>query len=144
MKISDSGLNLIKEHEGLRLTAYPDPGTGGEPWTIGYGHTGNVLPGQTITQEEADYFLRNDVSWAEDCINESVDVALTQGQFDSLVSLVYNIGCKAFKGSTLLNILNTGNYSAASQQFGRWNKSGGSVLAGLTKRRKAEAELFSA
>jgi len=142
MNVSEAGLDLIKEHEGCVLTAYPDPGSGGDPWTIGYGHTQGVKRGQMITREEADAFLREDVHLAEQCVNRSTDVPLTQEQFDALVSFVFNVGCKAFQGSTLLRKLNSGDYSGASEEFKRWNKAAGRVLPGLTKRRLAEAELF--
>ena len=145
MKISETGLSAIKQHEALRLESYPDPGTGEEPWTIGYGHTGkDIRQGLTITEEEANQYLRNDIGWVEDCVNENVTVELTQSQFDALCSLIFNIGCKAFAGSTLLRLLNEKHYEAAEQQFARWNKAAGKVLAGLTKRRKDEAELFHA
>lgn len=144
MKISQQGLNLIKSHEGLRLEAYPDPGTGGEPWTIGYGHTKGVKQGDVIDDETATQFLRDDVSWVEDCVNEAVDVDLTQNQFDALCSFVFNVGCGAFQGSTLLRLLNAGNYEAARQQFARWDKAAGKVMAGLTRRRREEAEVFHA
>ena len=144
MKISDLGLTLIKAHEGLRLKAYPDPGTGGDPWTIGYGHTKDVKPGDEIDEETATQFLRDDVAWVEDCVNENVTVTLTQNQFDALCSLVFNIGCNAFKNSTLCRLLNGSNYDGARQQFQRWNKAAGRELAGLTRRRKEEAELFGA
>lgn len=142
MKISDKGLELIKSFEGLSLKAYPDPGTGGEPITIGYGHTGGVKLGDEITQEEADELLRLDVHRFEECVNESVEVEMTQGMFDALVSFSYNCGCASLKASTLLKLLNQGNKEAAAQQFGRWNKSVGKVLPGLTRRREAEKKLF--
>lgn len=142
MKTSDAGLAAIRGHEGSRLTAYPDPGTGGEPWTIGIGHTGGVKEGDTITEEEEMELLRSDVCAAEQCVDESVEVVLTQNQFDALVSFVFNVGCNAFKNSTLLRLLNQGNYDGAAQQFGRWNKAAGNVMAGLTRRRHDEATLF--
>ena len=128
----------------MRLNAYPDPGTGGEPWTIGYGHTGGVKHGDVIDEDGATQFLRNDVAWVEDCINDHVTFDLTQNQFDALCSFVFNLGCKAFTGSTLCKLINEGNFPAAAQQFGKWNKAAGRVLAGLTIRRQAEAELFNA
>ena len=143
MKISDSGLTLIKAHEGLRLKAYPDPGTGGDPWTIGFGHTKGVKPGDEIDDETATQFLRDDVAWVEDCVNENVSVDLTQNQFDALCSFVFNVGCGAFKGSTLCRLLNAGNYEGARTQFARWDKAAGNVLPGLTRRRREEAELFN-
>lgn len=143
MKISDRGLELIKRHEGLRLEAYPDPGSGGEPWTIGYGHTGtDVAPGLMIDEAEATRLLRSDVGAAEQCIDEAVEVEITQHQFDALVSFVFNLGCRAFMGSTLLKLLNQGNHAAAMGQFSRWDRAGGRVMAGLTKRRHDEAALF--
>ena len=140
--ISDKGIALIQEFEGLRLEAYPDPGTGGEPWTIGIGHTGGVKQGDTCTAEEADAWLREDCTDAELCIDDHVDVALTQNQRDALISFVFNLGCPNFRSSTLLKLLNAGNYNAAAQQFQRWDRAAGREMAGLLRRRKAEAELF--
>lgn len=142
MKISETGLNLIKSFEGLELKAYPDPGTGGEPITIGYGHTGGVKLGDVITKDEADELLKLDVFKFEECVNDSVEVEMTQGMFDALVSFAYNCGCSALKSSTLLRLLNQGNKEGAAQQFGRWNKAAGKVLPGLTRRREAERQLF--
>ena len=138
------GLNIIKAHEGLRLEAYPDPGTGGAPWTIGYGHTKNVKHGDVIDNETATQFLRDDVSWVEDCVNENVTIDLAQNQFDALCSFVFNVGCSAFSNSTLLRLLNAGNFEGAQQQFAKWDKAAGRVLPGLTRRRREEAELFHA
>jgi lysozyme len=98
--------------------------------------------GDTCTQEQADAWFLEDVAWAEDCVNRAVTAQLLQNEFDALVSLCFNIGCKAFSGSTLVKDLNNGNFDAASKQFSVWNKQAGQVLAGLTRRREAEAELF--
>ena len=145
MNISDVGLDLIKLHEGCKLVAYPDPGSGGDPWTIGYGHTGsNIVPGLHISQEQADDYLRRDLAWVEKCINNSVKVDLTQGEFDALCSFVYNLGCSALGKSTLLAKLNAGDSDGAAQEFGRWTKAGGRVLQGLVVRRKAEMDVFLA
>jgi lysozyme len=141
--ISDRGLDLIKGFESLSLTAYPDPGTGGDPWTIGYGHTGGVQPGDTCTDAEATDWLRADCGSAEQCIDAHIDVEVNQNQRDALISFIFNVGCGNFKGSTLSKLINAGNFEAAAGQFGRWNKAAGRVLAGLTRRRAAEAELFS-
>lgn len=144
MNISDAGLALIREHEGLRLESYPDPATGADPWTVGYGHTGpDVSPGLTITADRADEFLRADVAKCEHCIGSLVTVPLDQGQFDALCSFVFNLGCNTLRNSTLLRLLNQGDYSGAQAQFSRWDHAGGKVLAGLTKRRAAEAEMFA-
>lgn len=138
--ISKDGLELIKKHEALRLEAYLDPV--GIP-TIGYGHTGSdVSLGQVITEDQADALLRKDVKVAENAISGWVTVALTQAQFDALCSFIFNVGVRAFKGSTLLRLLNEGDYKSAAYQFTRWNKAKGKVLAGLTRRRAEERTLF--
>ena len=125
------------------LKAYPDPATGGDPWTIGVGHTGSeVVPGMVITDERAMEYLRHDIEVAERCINNSVRGTITQNQFDALCSLVFNIGCGNFGKSTLLRRLNQGDDDAAAEQFLAWNKAAGKVMAGLTRRREAEQELF--
>jgi lysozyme len=140
--ISKRGLDLIKGFESLALEAYPDPGTGGEPWTIGYGHTGGVKEGDTCTEEDATDWLQEDCREAEACIAAYVHLILTQNQHDALTSFVFNCGCGNFKSSTLCRLVNAGDFAAAVQQFARWNKGGGRILAGLTRRRAAEAALF--
>lgn len=140
MKLGDKGAALIKSFETLRFGAYlPTPH---DVPTIGWGHTRGVALGDTCTEEQAEAWFQEDVAWAEDCVNRAVKVPLTQGEFDSCVSLCFNIGCKAFSGSTLARELNTGDYDAASAQFLVWNKQAGKELAGLTKRRTEEQQLF--
>lgn len=140
MKVSADGLNFIKQAEGCKLHAYQDSvGV----WTIGVGHTKGVIAGQIITPGMADALLEDDLQEVYDCIEALVHVPLSQGQFDALCSFTFNLGCGALKGSTLLKMLNSGDYSGAEQQFQRWNKAGGLVLAGLTKRRAGEAQMFS-
>lgn len=139
MRISQRGLDLIKEFEGLRLSAYICPA--GVP-TIGYGTTAGVKIGQTITKDRAEELLRADVAAFERHVLRLVKVPLTQGQFDALVAFVYNIGAGAFEKSTMLRQLNAGLYADAAQQFDRWNQAGGKVLAGLTRRRAAERAMF--
>ncbi len=139
---SDNCYNLIKRFEGCKLTAYPDPGTGGDPWTIGYGHTKDVRPGLSITQAQADAYLVKDAQWAADAVNEKVTVDLSQNQFDALVCFVFNIGGTNFAKSTLLRKLNAGDTLGASLEFLKWNKAGMTELPGLTKRRAAEQSLF--
>lgn len=143
MNISNQGLELIKRFEGLHLNAYLDPV--GIP-TIGYGTiiiAGKpVSMGTTITEAQADAFLRADIDKFANYINQLVNVPLTQEQFDACVSFVYNLGPTNFKKSTLLRLLNNGRYEEAQPQFLRWNKAGGKVLRGLTRRRLAEAALF--
>lgn len=144
MKISDAGIALIKSFEGLRLEAYPDPATGGDPWTIGYGHTGEVTPGMVITESEAEELLRQDIVQFEMCVNGALQVPVTQGQFDALVSFAFNLGCGNLRRSTLLRKLNAGDVTGAAAEFAVWNRAAGRVMAGLTRRREAERELFSA
>lgn len=139
MKIGPAGIKLIKEFEGCRLNAYLD--AVGVP-TIGYGSTEGVTIGDTITQEEADALLLEDLERFEKCVTEMVKVPIDQNAFDALVSFAFNLGCGALKGSTLLRLLNAGDHPAAAKQFVRWNKAGDKVLAGLTRRRAAEEKLF--
>ena len=139
MNVSEVGLDLIRSFEGLRLEAYDDSVA---VHTIGYGHTLGVCKGDTCTKEQADKWLKEDAHHAENCVNHSVSVDLTQNEFDALVSFVFNLGCGALAGATLLRKLNAGDYDGAGLEFKQWNKAGGNVLAGLTRRREAEAELF--
>ena len=144
LAVSDAGIELIKQYEGLELEAYPDPGnpSTGEPWTIGYGHTAGVRRGNTCTAEQAETWLREDIKYAAACIKHLVDAPLTQGQFDALASFVYNVGQTQFGNSTLLRLLNAGNAAGAAAQFDRWNRGASGVLAGLVKRRAAERAMF--
>jgi lysozyme len=139
MKTSQAGIDLIKSFEGYGSQSYDD---GGGVWTIGYGHTNNVLPLQKTTPQEAERFLRDDLAEAERAMNKLVKVSISQAQFDALVSLMFNIGADAFASSTLLKRLNTKDYYGAREQFKRWNKDNGKVLNGLSRRRSAEAEMF--
>ena len=140
MKLGERGTEMLKYFEGCKLTAYQDSvGV----WTIGYGHTKGVYDGMTITQDQAEQMLLSELEEYEGYIENMVTVPLTQNQFDALVVWVYNLGPTNFKNSTLLKELNAGNYNAAGQEITRWNKAGGKVLAGLVKRREAEAELFN-
>lgn len=137
------GLHLTENAEGLRLKAYPDPATGSEPWTIGYGHTGaDVYEGLEITQEQAELLLKADIQHASNVVNELVKVPLTQHQFDALVDFTFNCGAENFRKSTLLRCLNAGDYSGASEQFNLWVRGGGHILLGLVTRRQAETDLF--
>lgn len=130
---------MIAEFEGLRLAAYRDAvGV----LTIGYGHTGaDVKPGMRITAEEADRLLTRDLERFERAV-ESYAEKIEQHQFDALVSFAYNLGEGSLKGSTLLKLHNAGEYNAAAREFQRWNHAGGRVLAGLTRRREAEAKVY--
>lgn len=142
MNISPNGIALISTFEQLRESAYPDPGTGGAPWTLGYGHTAGVKEGDTCNPDQALAWLQNDAQGAAACVNAATKVILTQNQFDALASLVFNIGCHNFDGSGLLKTLNAGDYQGASRHFSAWNKANGTILAGLSRRRQAEMELF--
>jgi|TARA_R100000654_G_scaffold45513_1_gene71641 lysozyme len=139
MKISEEGVSLIKNYEGCRLEAYQDSvGI----WTIGYGVIKGVKEGDQINQEEADHLLKEELPEYEGYINDMIKVPLEQCQFDALVCWVYNLGPNNLKDSTLLKVLNEKNYEDVPEQIKRWNKAGGVVLAGLVKRRAAEADLF--
>lgn len=144
MQTSEKGIALIKEFEGCKLTAYQDSvGV----WTIGYGWTQPVdgkpiRAGMTIKQETAERLLKTGLVSYESDVSRLVKVGLTQGQFDALVSFTYNLGARSLSTSTLLRKLNAGDYAGASDEFLRWNKAGGKVLNGLTRRREAERALF--
>lgn len=144
MQTSDKGISLIKQFEGCKLTAYQDSvGV----WTIGYGWTQPVdgkpiRAGMTIKQETAERLLKTGLVSYESDVSRLVKVGLTQGQFDALVSFTYNLGARSLSTSTLLRKLNTGDYAGAADEFLRWNKAGGKVLNGLTRRREAERALF--
>lgn len=146
MKIATRGLNVLKDFEKCVLTAYQDSKG---IWTIGWGHTGpDVHEGLVWTQACADHMLEVDLATAERCVNTSVRLKLSQGQFDALVLLVYNIGIGAFATSTLRRFLNLADTVGAGKQFARWNKEtlpDGTVRVneGLRRRRAAELELFN-
>lgn len=139
MRTSQVGIDLIKNSEGLRLSAYQDSvGV----WTIGYGATRTVVAGMSITVDQAERMLQNDISRFEPGLDTLVKVSLNQHQWDALMSFVYNLGAGSLASSTLLKMLNAGDYAGAADQFLRWNKAGGNVLAGLTTRRTAERKMF--
>ena len=139
MKPSQDCIDLVKEFEGFSETAYQCPAG---VWTIGYGTTTGVTSGYTVTEQEAEELLMEDLTESSKAVEELVDIPLTQEQYDALVSFVYNVGREAFRQSTLLRLLNANNIAAAALQFSRWNKSNGKVLPGLTRRRLAERQLF--
>ena len=140
MKTSAQGLKLIKEFEGLRLTAYYDVvGV----LTIGYGHTGDdVYVGQTITEQQAEQLLQKDLNTFEQAVNKLISINLNQNQFDALVDFTYNLGIGAFGNSTLLKKLNAGDYEGAADELLRWDKDNGKRVAGLARRRKDERALY--
>ena len=142
MKTSQAGVNLIKSFEGVQYTAYVCPAG---ILTIGYGHTGpDVFPGQHYSDQQAEVVLRKDLQKFEDAVSRHVKVPLNQHQFDALVSFVYNIGEGAFSESTFLRRLNACEDPCivAKEELPKWNKGGGKILAGLSRRRSSEIELF--
>jgi lysozyme len=139
MEYSTSGRQLTERFEGVRLQAYQDSAG---IWTIGYGHTAGVTAGQTCTEEQADAWLCGDIAWAENEVNRLVKVTLTQPEFDALVDFVFNAGAGNFESSTMLKLLNAGQFSAAATQFDLWDHAGGQVVAGLLRRREAETNEF--
>lgn len=145
--INAAGLEIIKGFEGLGLSAYPDPGTGGEPWTIGYGHTSaagppQVYPGLTITRAEAEEILKRDLSKYENAVANAVTRPPTSDQFSALVSFTFNVGAGNLRSSTLLKKHNAGDFAGAAEEFGRWVYAGGNVMQGLVRRRRAERALY--
>jgi len=137
------GLALLKESEGCRLEAYPDPGTGSEPFTIGYGHTGaDVYSGMVINQPMADQLLQKDLCKFQNAVNSLVTSAVNDNQFSAMVVFTYNVGITSFKLSHLLIKVNNEDFSGAADEFLKWNKSGGKAMAGLTTRRENERRLF--
>lgn len=139
MKTSSKGIELIKKHEGLSLTAYLCPA---KVLTIGYGHTGGVKSGDVITEAQAEEFLRADLNNAEQAIiRERLNI--NQNQFDALVSFVFNIGIGNFQKSTLLKVIKANSMDARIRmEFSRWVYAKQKVLAGLVLRRKEEADLY--
>lgn len=140
MQISQRGIDLIKEYEGFSAAPYKDVAG---YMTTGFGHlikAGEVFG--AISLVEAQVLLERDVAPAESCVNQHVSVPVTQEQFDALVSFVYNLGCSAFCGSTLLRKLNAGMYKEAAREFLRWDKAGGMEVKGLLIRRGKEMAMF--
>jgi lysozyme len=137
-------LTLIKRFEGCKLTAYPDPGSGGDPWTIGWGSTGpGIAKGLVWTQEQADKRLAEHImEFARGVDTALAGAPVTAMQKGALVSLAYNIGVGALSGSTLLKKHKAADYDGAAQQFLVWNRAGGRVMQGLTNRRTAEARVY--
>lgn len=151
---------LIAQFEGCVLTAYPDPASPmergqypkdgkdiskGAPWTIGFGATGpGITRGVVWTMAQAERQFDEHIAQFAAGVRKLIGTAkTTQGQFDAMTSLSYNIGLSAFENSTLLRLHRAGDFAGAEKQFARWNKAGGKVLAGLTKRRAAEAALYA-
>lgn len=137
--LSVAGLTHIMSSEGLRLTAYPDPGTGGAPWTICYGHTGkDVYRGLTVTQERCEAWLVQDLREHEQYVQRLVKVPLRQGEYDALTSFSYNVGPRNLQTSTLLRKLNAGDRVGSCAQYPAWKYANKIKLEGLVTRRYKE------
>lgn len=144
MRTSPAGIELIKDFEGLRLEAYPDPGTGGDPWTIGYGHTGpEAQPGLTISIEQAGSLFKEDLRKFEEAVDKLITVEINQHEFDALVSFTYNCGWFALEDSTLRKRLNAGEKKGPvfKEELPKWVNGGNGPMPGLVRRRDAEVEL---
>lgn len=136
-------MDLENEFEGCSLKAYPDPASRGDPWTIGWGHTGpEVHEGLVWTQEQADAQLVIDKQKAQHVIDDLVSTHLTPQEDLAVRDFIFNLGAGAFQGSTLLRCLNRGDFAGAAAQFDRWDHAAGRVVAGLLRRRQAETDLF--
>jgi lysozyme len=152
MTPSPACVSLVQQFEGCAkkgadgtFNAYPDPGSGGDPWTIGWGSTGaDIKPGVVWSQAQCDARLTKDLaSFAAKVAAAIGSAATTQNQFDAMVSFAYNVGIGNLGSSTLLRLHKAGDYPGAAAQFVRWNKAAGKVMAGLTRRRTAEAALYA-
>lgn len=139
MMTSAAGIAALSTSEGRKLVAYQD---GEGVWTIGRGITEGVFPGMMITDDEEQRMFSATLAPREQAVTRLVKVPMTQSQFDALVSLVYNIGAGAFASSTLLRLLNAGDYLGAADQFLRWDMDNGKHVPGLLARRKRERTVF--
>lgn len=145
MSANQVATTLIHKWEGCKLTAYPDPATGGDPWTIGYGATGlNIQQGTVWTQAQADTDLSNRLTTLISRMASYIHVPVNDNQLGAMASLAYNIGFTAWSQSTLLKKLNSGDVQGAADQFLVWNRAAGQVMAGLENRRKDERATFVA
>lgn len=132
---------FVASFEGFRPDAYLDAGG---VWTIGFGETGpHVDKNSRISREEGEMFLQRSLQKANDCVRRFVEIPLSEGQEAALTSLVFNIGCGAFRKSSLLRFLNAGDINRASLEFPRWSRAAGKILPGLVRRRAAEQHLFT-
>jgi lysozyme len=138
-RINDDGIALIKNYEGLHLTPYL---CAARVWTIGYGHTRTVRSGMTITPDQADQLLGEDLRLMERAVQRLVTVPLNDNQFSALVSFTFNVGIANFERSTLLKLLNRGWYEQVPAQLMRWNRASGEEMGGLSRRRAAEGRLW--
>lgn len=143
MSAKDLAIAIIRDFEGLSLRAYPDPATGGDPWTIGYGATGRGIgPGVSWTLEQAEDRLERDVDRFMAGVREALEIEPTDSQLAAMTSLAFNVGLRAFRGSTLLRKFNAGDAKGAAAEFDRWVFAAGKRMRGLERRREAERALF--
>jgi len=148
MSISRKCVDLVKSFEGLSLKAYPDPATGGEPITIGYGSTryangDKVKLGEVVTLQEAERLLTNDLERRFKAVSGWFPSTISQNQIDALISFCYNVGIGAYEKSTLRKkVWANPNDLTIKNEFLKWNKAGGNIMKGLTRRREAEAQLY--
>ncbi|KPF66129.1 hypothetical protein IP84_17095 [beta proteobacterium AAP99] len=139
MKINAAGIALIKHFEGFRDTAYKCPA---DVWTIGYGFTKGVKPGDRMTEAEATTRLELEVGEFAQSVWDACTVKPTDNQLAAMTALAFNIGKTAFQRSSVLRRHNERRFDAAAEAFAMWNKAGGKVLPGLVRRRAAEAQLY--
>lgn len=139
MQTSEKGKEFIKHFEGCKLEAYQ---CSGDVWTIGCGHTRGVEEGDKISKKQADALLSADIEMVETHVQRLITVDLDQSQWDAIVSWCFNLGCGNLRASTMLQVINSGELDKVSEQIIRWDKVGKKAVAGLTRRRKAEADLF--
>jgi lysozyme len=139
--LSIGGVALVQKHEGLRYAAYPDPGTGGAPYTICYGHTKGVRPGMVATHDQCTQWLREDLMEAELAVRKYVKTPLTQNEYDVYTSFVFNAGAENFRTSTMLKLINQKRWTEACNQLPRWVYADKRKLNGLVKRRYEERVL---
>jgi lysozyme len=142
MNLTPNGEAFIKSYEKLSLIAYPDPKTGGVPYTIGWGRAHGVSPHQTCTQEQADQWFLEDIAPVLSFISSKTQVPLLPQQVDALASWVYNVGAPKVAHATLWTKLNTGDLEGAADQLLLWDSPGSSAQAGLDARRHAERDIF--
>ncbi|MCX8477121.1 MAG: lysozyme [Sphingomonas sp.] len=151
MTPSSACIALVQQFEGCAkkqadgtFAAYPDPGTGGDPWTIGWGTTGpDIKSGLVWTQQQCDDRFERDITNFATRVADAIGTApTTQHQFDAMVSFAYNVGVANLANSTLLKLHKAGNFTGAQQQFTLWDRAAGKVLPGLLRRRTAEAALY--
>lgn len=139
MKVSQDCIDLVKFFEGFEAKAYLCPAN---VWTIGYGRTRNVKEGDVVNEKQAERDLLEELEEFGHQVSSTVKVSLEQSQFDALTSWTYNLGVGNLQSSTLLKKLNSGDKNSVPSEMLRWNKAAGKVLAGLTRRREAEAKLW--